>query len=295
MPFLRLLAGAVLLASAGEGSPLTISSGDVLVQATGVVYLDPFSSILVQGFFGSVDSIPSNAVGGGLVRLEGDHSGTISSGPHSNLQDVVLSFNRGMPSATGGVSFTSTSDAALADTVLTLLNGVTFGGLESWDVDFGFQPFTMHSLTPFSVHYGDQPGAPIRYFDAKLSVAATGGPGTSASTLAIRTIEYSGQFFAVGEGLATHGTLTFTNPEMGTFSTPVRLRGELGSGSWTVTPEPGSGTLLTLGAICLAARWRVVIRRVGRVAHRKRTARSGGGSQSTLCRIRAFEITGTAH
>lgn len=139
MPFLRLLAGAVLLASAGEGSPLTISSGDVLVQATGVVYLDPFSSILVQGFFGSVDSIPSNAVGGGLVRLEGDHSGTISSGPHSNLQDVVLSFNRGMPSATGGVSFTSTSDAALADTVLTLL--------AAWRVGMSISAFSRSRCT----------------------------------------------------------------------------------------------------------------------------------------------------
>jgi hypothetical protein len=65
----------------------------------------------------------------------------------------------------------------------------------------------------------------------------------------------------------------FTNPELGTFSRPLLVRGDLGGGAWTVTPEPGSMTLLLLGAICLAAR-RVLTGGVGRFAHRKRTADS---------------------
>ena len=261
--FLRLLAGTLLLASAGESSSLNISSGDIPVQATGGIWLDPLSNILVQGFFGSVDSVPSNAVGGGLIPLEGNHSGTISSGPRSNLQGVILSFSRGMPSATVGITFTSTSDAAAADTVLTLLRSVLLD-LHA-DVDFSFQPFTTHSLTPLPVQYGYAPGAPILYFDAMLSVAATGGPGTMAHTTMIRTTNDSGEFFDVGRGLSTRGMLTFTNPEMGTYSNEnVRVRAELSGGSWSVTPEPGPVTLLVLGAICFAALRRVIITQIAK-------------------------------
>jgi hypothetical protein len=112
------------------------------------------------------------------MGFTGEHAGVNATSSLSIIQTMSVGFSRGMPSATMDVLFNSEADPAVADTVLTLLNSVTYTDHGDLPVDFAFQPFSMAGNTPYAVQYGTQPGAPVRYFDTAHDFAAAGGPGT---------------------------------------------------------------------------------------------------------------------